>query len=216
MRRTPVVWLMIYAPAVPIDPRSLSELERAPSVADLTEEDNGVTFMIVCAGSPMSRTLLRLQVELETGRRVNVVATPQAAAWFEHYEIDPLVEAMTGWAIRHELRPPTTPTFDPPGSSVLVSPCTLNTLTKWADAHSDNLALSLLCEAVGRGVPTRAEVSLSPPYSSLPAAQDALARLSELGVDLRRAYGASGPDHLPTVPEAVANRMAELLGGAES
>ena len=188
----------------------LVELERAPSVPDLTTEDNGVTFMIVCAGSPMTRTLLRLQVELETGRRVNVVATPQAAAWFDYYEIGPIIEQMTGWPVRSELRPPTMPTFDPPGSSVLVSPCTLNTLTKWAAAHADNLALSLLCEAVGRGVPTRAEVSLSGPYSSLPGAEDALARLTMLGVDVSRAHGASGPDYLPAVPEGVASRMVAL------
>ena len=54
-------------------------------------------------------------------------------------------------------------------------------------------------------------MSLSPPYSLLPAARDALDRLSDIGVDLRRAYGASGPDHLPTVPETVADRMTELI-----
>ena len=133
----------------------------SPSVPDLTVDDNGVTFMIVCAGGPMTRTLLRLLVELEAGRRANVVATPRAAAWFEHYEIGRIIERMTGWPVRPQLPPPTTPTFEPPGSSVLVSPCTLNTLTKWSAAHSDNLAVSLLCEAVGRGVPTRAEVPLA-------------------------------------------------------
>jgi hypothetical protein len=186
------------------------ELPRAPSVPDLTVEDNGVTFMIVCAGGPMTRTLLRLQVELETGRRVNVVATPRAATWFDHYEIGPIVERMTGWPVRSELPTPTTPTFDPPGSSILISPCTLNTLTKWAAAHSDNLAISLLCEAVGRGVPTRAEVSLSGPYASLPGARDALVRLSELGVDLRRAHGTAEPDFVPPIGDEIAARLDDL------
>jgi hypothetical protein len=190
-------------------------LRRAPSAPDLTVEDNGVTFMIVCAGGPMTMTLVRLQIELETGRQVSVIATPQAAAWFEHYEIGPTIEKMTGWRVRSELPPPTEPTFDPPGSSVLVSPCTLNTLTKWAAAHSDNLAVSLLCEAIGRGVPTRAEVSLSPPYASLPAARDALTRLSALGVDLRRAHRTAEPSFLPAVPSDVAARL-EALGPTSS
>ena len=199
-----------YAWRMSSEPISVFELERAPSVADLTVEDNGVTFMIICAGGPTSKTLLRLQVELETGRRVSVIATPHAAQWFEHYDLGPLVERMTGWPVRSELPLPTTPTFEPAGSSVLVSPCTLNTLTKWAAGHSDNLAISLLCEAAGRGVPTRAEVSLSYPYSELPAAREALERLDALGVDLRRAQGTSEPSDLRPLDDAVAQRMAEL------
>lgn len=183
-------------------------LPRAPASPDLTTTDNGVTYLIVCAGGPMTDTLRRLQVELDTGRRVSVVATPRAAAWFDHYDLGPVVEQMTGWPLRSELPTPTVPTFSPPGSSVLVSPCTLNTLTKWAAAHSDNLAISLLCEAVGRGVPTRAEVSLSPPYASLPAAGEALTRLADLGVDLRRANGTIEPAWLPPVPDEVAAALA--------
>lgn len=182
------------------------ELERAPALPDLTVDDNGVTFLIVCAGGPFVRVLRRLQAELDTGRRVNVVATPRAAAWFDHYELGPVIETMTGWPIRSELPTPTTPTFEPPGSSILVSPCTLNTLTKWADAHADNLAISLLCEAVGRGVPTRAEVSLSGPYGALAAADRALAHLEDLGVEL---YQAGGPhDRLRPLPDDIARALA--------
>lgn len=179
-------------------------LPRAPSAPDLTTEDNGVTFMIVCAGGPVVQVLRRLQVELDSGRRVAVVATPQAAIWLDHYEAGPTIESMTGWPVRSRMPMPTSPTFDPPGSSVLVSPCTLNTLTKWAGANSDNLAVSLLCEAIGRGVPTRAEISLSGPYASLPAAGRAIAHLSELGVELFRAHGTTEPAEVPALPEAIA------------
>ncbi len=183
-------------------------LDRAPAAPDLTVDDNGVTFLIVCAGGPFARVLLRLRAELDTGRRVNVVATPRAAAWIEHYDIGPTIEAMTGWPARSDLPTPTTPVFDPPGSSVLVSPCTLNTLTKWADGHSDNLAVSLLCEAIGRAVPTRAEVSLSGPYASHPAVDRALTRLDEAGVELYSA--ASGSQHhlLRPLPAEVAAALA--------
>lgn len=153
--------------------------------------------MIVCAGGPFIWVLRRLQAELDTGRQVNVIATPQAAAWFDDEGLGPTVEAMTGWPIRHRLPTPSMSTFRPAGSAVLVSPCTLNTLTKWADGHCDNLAISLLCEAVGRGVPTRAEISVSGPYAGLPATAQALTRLSGLGVELVRAMGTIDPVSLP-------------------
>lgn len=171
-----------------------------------------MTFLIVCAGGPTAWTLRRLWVELQTGRRVSVVATPQAAAWFDRQGVSAEIEAMTGWPVRSELPTPPQPTFDPPGSSVLVSPCTLNTLTKWADGHSDNLAISLLCEAVGRGVPTRAEVSVSGPYASHPATARALDRLAGLGVELCRAHRTLEPAHLP----ALAPEVAEILDRGEN
>lgn len=168
-------------------------------------EDNGVTFLIVCAGGPIAWTLRRLWAELRSGRRVSVVATPQAAAWFDAQGVTDQIQAMTGWPVRCELPSPPEPTFDPPGSSVLVSPCSLNTLTKWADGHSDNLAISLLCEAVGRGVPTRAEVSVSGPYASHPATGQALTRLGQLGVELVRAHRTTEPASLPPLAPELAN-----------
>ncbi len=184
-------------------------LPRGAIVPDLTTEDNGVTFMIVCAGGPVVWVLRRLKAELDTGRRVSVVATPQAAAWFDHHGITSTIEAMTGWPVRHELPPPTAPTFRPAGSSVLVSPCTLNTLTKWAGGHSDNLAISLLCEAVGRGVPTRAEISVSGPYAGLPATGEALSRLEALGVELVRAMGTTEPTNLPELERHLVEALGE-------
>lgn len=176
-------------------------------MADLSTVDTGVTFMIVCAGGPFVWVLRRLQAELDTGRRVNVVATPQAASWLDHYDVTSTITSMTGWPVRHQMPTPTTATFRPAGSSVLVSPCTLNTLTKWAAGHCDNLAISLLCEAVGRGVPTRAEISVSGPYANLPATAEALSRLEGLGVELVRAMGTTEPTTLPPL-EA---HLADLL-----
>lgn len=178
-------------------------LERAAAKPDLVTEDNGVSFMLVSAAGGAVRTLLRLQAELDTGRRVSVVATPKAAAWFDHYEIAPVIERMTGFPLRCEMPTPTMPTFDPPGSRVLISPCSLNTLTKWAAAHSDNLVISLLCEAVGKGVPVRAEVSLSDAYLAHPAAIEALEILEGLGVELYQAFGTVGHRLLRPLPTSI-------------
>lgn len=163
--------------------------------------------MIVSAAGVAVKTLLRLQLELDTGRQVGVVATPKAAAWLDHYEVGPVIEQMTGMPVRSQMPMPTTPTFAPQGSRLLVSPCSLNTLTKWSAAHCDNLALSLLCEAVGSGVPVRAELSLSASYAALPAATEALERLTALGVEFYRALGAAEHPLLLQLPPSVVEGM---------
>jgi hypothetical protein len=185
-------------------------LRRAPSAPDLTTDDNGVTFLIVSAAGPLVDVLFRLQVELDTGRRVAVVTTPTAAEWFDHYGVVPVIEEKTGLPVRWRMPVPTVPTFEPQGSRLVASPCSLNTLTKWAAGHSDNLALSLLCEATGRGVPTAAEVSISGPYANHPAATEALERLGSLGVALHRAHGAGDHPLLRPLPATVAAALDRL------
>jgi Flavoprotein len=174
----------------PFDP----EARRASAVPSFTQEDNGVTFMIVSGAGPAVWTPERIQAELALGRRVNVIATPTAAGW-----LDPMViRELTGWDLRCQQRDPLTPTFQPPACRVLASPVTLNTLTKWAAGHCDNLAVSLLCEATGLGIETRAEVHLSQAYAQHPATADALSRLSQMGVSLYRGRGGAHHELLPT------------------
>jgi hypothetical protein len=149
--------------------------------------------MIVSGAGPAVWTPERLAAELDLGRRVNVIATPTAARWLDRK----LVRELTGWELRTDLRDPLTPTFQPPGCRILASPVTLNTLTKWAAGHADNLALSLLCEATGLGIDTRAEISLSEAYAKHPAVTDALTRLTGIGVSLFRVAGSARHPLLP-------------------
>lgn len=156
------------------------EPRRAPGGPSFTFDDNGVTFLMVCAGGRAVDTDHRIRAEQALGRRVHVIATPTAAEWFDPAEI----EALTGWPLRSAMPGPKVPIFEPLACRVLVSPLTLNSLTKWADGHSDNLVISLLCEASGLGIPIRAEVSLGGPYALHPAVPRALATLASLGVEL--------------------------------
>jgi len=151
----------------------------APPVPSFTATDNGVTFLMVCAGGRAAFTTERIRREQALGRRVAVFPTPTAAAWLDADEILEL----TGLPMRSAMPSPATPPFGPVGHRVVVSPCTLNSLTKWAHGHSDNLALSLLCEAIGiPGIEVRAEVSLSDPYERHPAVTSALSTLQGVGV----------------------------------
>lgn len=181
-------------------PISNSQLEavaatrRSPSVPSFTLDDNGVTFMIVTGAGTAIWTPERIRAEIALGRRVNVIPTPTAAQWLDNNQI----RELTGWDMRPIQRLPPTPTFDPPGCRVLATPVGLNTLTKWAAGHCDNLALSLLCEAVGTpGLEVRAEIALSEAYARHPATTEALERLASMDVQLARAFRAARHHLLP-------------------
>jgi phosphopantothenoylcysteine synthetase/decarboxylase len=65
----------------------------------------------------------------------------------------------------------------PPRGVVLFAPCSFNSLNKLAHGIADNLALSVVAEAIGRGTPVIVGPSLNAPLLAHPAAQASLARL---------------------------------------
>ena len=135
------------------------------------------------------RTVDRIRTEQANGFEVRVVATPQAAEWLDADEI----EALTGYRLESPMLTPDNSWLVPPANRVLATPVTLNTLTKWADGHSDNLALGLLCEAMGAQIPIVAELSLSEEFSNHPAVPQAIERLTAAGVEIHRLTGPPRP-----------------------
>ncbi|MEM7324539.1 MAG: flavoprotein [Actinomycetota bacterium] len=142
--------------------------------ANFDPEQGDLLFMIVSAGGPTTGTVDRVRRELSRGQQVRVIATPQAAEWLDHDTI----EQLTGWPLQWKMLTPEASTLEPMGNRVLATPVTLNTLTKWADGHADNLAIGLLCEALGAGIEIRAELSLSQQFANHPAVPAALRRLN--------------------------------------
>lgn len=151
--------------------------------------DGEELFLIVSAGRPALLTPDRIRAMQAEGHRVRVIATPQAAQWLDAAE----VEDLTGYRLESAMLTPENSTLSPVGNRVLASPVTLNTLTKWADGHSDNLAIGLLCEALGAGIPIIAELSLSPQFLKHPAVPQALDRLRSAGVVFRSHPAATVP-----------------------
>src|SRR5262245_41915392 len=72
----------------------------------------------------------------------------------------------------------------PPVGLVLVAPCSFDSLNKLAAGIADNLALSVSAEAIGRGTPVIAAISVSVPLWSHPRARASAAALREWGVDV--------------------------------
>lgn len=142
-------------------------------------------FLIVSGCKGAMTTAERCEELVGAGHRVNVITTPTAAGWVDSDRI----ESITGWPARSEMRSPAEPTFEPYANSVLASPVSLNTLTKWSDGHADNLAVGLLCEALGMGIPITAEVQLSPAFAAHPATAAAIKRLRQCGVTVVQCEG---------------------------
>lgn len=72
----------------------------------------------------------------------------------------------------------------PPRGIVLFAPCSFNSLNKLAHGIADNLALSVVAEAIGRGTPVILGPSLNAPLLSHPEARASLARLPGWGVTI--------------------------------
>jgi phosphopantothenoylcysteine synthetase/decarboxylase len=72
----------------------------------------------------------------------------------------------------------------PPRGVVLFAPCSFNSLNKLAHGIADNLALSLVAEAIGRGTPVIVGPSLNQPLLDHPMAQASLRTLPAWGVTI--------------------------------
>jgi phosphopantothenoylcysteine synthetase/decarboxylase len=70
----------------------------------------------------------------------------------------------------------------PPRGVVLFAPCSFNSLNKLAHGIADNLALSVVAEAIGRGTPVIVAPSLNQPLLDHPQAQASVRILSTWNV----------------------------------
>ncbi len=72
----------------------------------------------------------------------------------------------------------------PPRGVVLFAPCSFNSLNKLAQGIADNLALSVVAEAIGRGTPVIVGPSLNAPLLAHPVAQASLRTLPAWNVTI--------------------------------
>ena len=115
------------------------------------QQKRDVLYVITCAArsaEPMSiQDLVKLAQEALWD--VYVIATPQATKFVEMS----LLEKLTEHPIRVEYRHPEEPETLPKANAIIVAPTTFNTLNKWALGITDTLALGILCECTGLGIP---------------------------------------------------------------
>lgn len=143
-----------------------------------TSERRAVLYVIAC-GSPLARHVGRL-VELAQSDDwdVCVVTTPDGAKFVDK----PALVRQTGHPVRTHYKNPGDPDVLPPADAMIVCPATVNTVNKWAAGIADTLALGLLVEAQGKGVPIVAVPYTNVAMAAHPAFQAGVARLADWGV----------------------------------
>jgi phosphopantothenoylcysteine synthetase/decarboxylase len=150
-----------------------------------------VLYLVVC-GSPAARDAGRL-VGLAKGDRweVCVVATPDGRKFIDV----PALAEQSGHPVRSTFKNPGDPDVLPPPDAIIVAPATTNTVNKFAAGISDTLALGLLVEGLGKGLPIVVMPYTNAAMAAHPAFPRAIALLREWGVVVL-----FGPDVTPLHP----------------
>ncbi|MBY8873895.1 flavoprotein [Micromonospora sp. PLK6-60] len=136
-----------------------------------------VLYAIAC-GSPLARDVGRL-VELaqHDGWEVCVVTTPDGAKFVDRAAL----ARQTGHPVRTHYKNPGDRDVLPPADAMIVCPATVNTINKWAAGITDTLALGLLFEGQGRGLPVVAVPFTNAAMAAHPAFRAGLDRLADWG-----------------------------------
>lgn len=148
------------------------------AVAAPPSDRRAVLYVIVC-GSPLARDVGRLvDLAQRDGWDVCVVTTPDGAKFVDAAAL----ARQTGHPVRTSYKNPGDPDVLPPADAMVVCPATVNTVNKWAAGITDTLALGLLVEAQGRGVPLVAFPFTNDAMAGHPAFRAGLDRLRDWGV----------------------------------
>ncbi|MEU1025157.1 flavoprotein [Streptomyces sp. NPDC005900] len=135
-------------------------------------------YVVVCAAGVAGDVGRLITAAQERGWDVGVIATPQGLGFLDAAA----VEDQTGHPIRSAWRSPGEARPFPPADAIAVAPATFNTVNKWAAGFADNLALALLCEAPGMGVPTAVLPYVNSALAAHRAYRRSLSELAEMGV----------------------------------
>jgi hypothetical protein len=151
----------------------------------------GVLYVIAC-GSPAARDIGRLVVLAQRrGWDVCVVTTPDGRKFVDAAT----VAGLSGHPVRSFYKNPGDPDVLPAPDAIIVVPATVNTITKWAAGIADTLALGLLVEGQGKGLPIVALPFTNSAMGAHPAFLEAIARLRGWGIAVL-----FGDDVLPLHP----------------
>lgn len=142
--------------------------------------NRGVLYAI-CCGSPPARDVGKLvTLAQRDGWDVCVVTTPDGRKFVD---VAALV-VQTGHPVRTTYKNPGDPDVLPPPDAIIVAPATVNTINKWAAGIADTLALGLVVEGQGMGLPIVAVPFTNAAMGAHPAFRASIARLRDWGVSV--------------------------------
>lgn len=157
-----------------------------------------VLYVIACGSPAAGRVGVLVELAQREGWDVCVITTPDGRKFVD---VDELA-AQTGFPVRSTFKEPAEPDLLPPADAMVVAPATVNTITKWSAGIADTLALGLLVEGLGKGLPIAALPYTNRAMAAHPAFGESIARLRSWGVSV-----IYGEDVLP-LPEPGAGGSA--------
>ncbi|MGB8202491.1 MAG: flavoprotein [Pseudonocardiaceae bacterium] len=165
------------------------------------EPPGRVLYIITCA-TPAARDIGRLvALAHASGWTVCVIATPMALRFIDQ----PALETQTGHPVRSDYKQPGSPDVLPPADAIVVGGASFNTINKWAAEISDTLALGLLTEGIGLGLPLAALPFLNSAQAAHPAFGRSVTELRAAGVKILL-----GPEgYEPHVPHEGSKYLAQ-------
>jgi phosphopantothenoylcysteine synthetase/decarboxylase len=158
-----------------------------------------VLYVIAC-GAPPARDVGQLVTLAQAiGWDVCVVITPDALKFVDA----PALYALTGHPVRSTFKQPGDLDILPSPTAMIVAPMTVNTTNKWSAGIADTLALGLLVEGLGKGIPIVAMPFTNSAMAAHPAFGESIARLRSWGVRILFSPDVLEP-HEPGMGEALA------------
>jgi phosphopantothenoylcysteine synthetase/decarboxylase len=144
----------------------------------LTDRRAPFLYVVVCASGVADGVGELITAAHAEGWQVGVIATPNALGFLDREAI----ETQTGYPIRSAWRTPDSSRPMPTADAIAVVSATFNTINKWAAGLADTLALGILCEAYGLGIPVALQPYVNSALAAHPAYAESLARLRSMGV----------------------------------
>lgn len=165
------------------------------------ESSQRVLYIVTCA-TPAARDIGKLVTLAQaSGWRPSVIATPMALCFIDQTAL----EDQTGYPVRSDYKQPGSPDVLPPADAIVVGGASFNTINKWAAGISDTLALGLLTEAIGLGLPLAALPFLNAAQVAHPAFGRSVKELRDAGVKIL--LGSEGYE--PHVPHQGSKYLAQ-------
>jgi phosphopantothenoylcysteine synthetase/decarboxylase len=144
---------------------------------------SGVLYVIAC-GAPPTRYVADLaELGIDAGWDVCVVVTPDGRKFVDA----PALAALTGHPVRSAYKQPGDLDVLPDPTALIVAPATVNTINKWSAGIADTLALGLIVESQGKGLPIVTMPFTNAAMAAHPTFGESLARLRGWGI--RVLYG---------------------------
>lgn len=141
-------------------------------------DDARVLYIVACAAPPARQVHVLIDEAKDRGWQTCLITTPSAYRWLDI----PSFMERTGYPVRVDHRMPGEPDVLPSPDAIVIAPATFNTLNKWANGITDNLALGLICESIGVGIPLVALPYMNAAQARHPALLPNVERLRSAGV----------------------------------